>query len=254
MRNRTSWQSVHSWYDKHQKEGGGYYHREVILPKLLGALKLDENSRVLDLGCGEGILGRKLKEVPTYLGIDASAGLIKNAKLKDPNKEHRYQLGDVTRELKAPNHFTHAFFILSLQNIAHPKKALENVWNHLEEDGSLTLVLNHPCFRVPKHSSWGVDTQEKKQFRRLERYLSPFRTTIQAHPSQRDRSPATLSFHRPLSLFFTFLKEAGFCVEDFQELCSNKKSYGKMAKAENYARDEFPLFAVLHCRKVSKRN
>ncbi|MCH9633372.1 MAG: Ubiquinone biosynthesis O-methyltransferase, mitochondrial [Chlamydiae bacterium] len=254
MRHKTSWQTVHSWYDKHQSEDGGYYHREVIFPKLLASIKLDENSRVLDLGCGEGILGRKLAKINHYVGIDASSGLIKKAKIKDSNKSHHYQVGDVTYDLKVSDSFTHAFFVLSIQNISNPKKALESAWKNLEEGGSLSLVINHPCFRIPQNSSWDIDLKANTQSRKLKRYLSPFRSAIKAHPSKKEFSETTLSFHYSLSNFFSYLKDVGFYVEDFIEVCSNRKSYGKKARAENFARAEFPLFLIMNCRKHSKLN
>lgn len=250
MRTKTSWQGVSSWYDAYHKDQGGYYHREVLLPRLKNLLKLDSDSSVLDLGCGEGILARQLPEDTDYLGIDASVSLIKSAKQKDRNRNHRYISGDITKDLEAKGGFSHALCVLAIQNVSNPKKVFSNASKHLEDRGSFTLVLNHPCFRIPKHSSWDFDPRQRIQSRKLDRYLSPTKIQIQAHPSQGERSANTLSFHRPLSYFFAALKEAGFYVEDFLELCSNKKSYGKMARAENFARGEFPLFLILHCKKM----
>lgn len=248
MRQKTSWQSVHSWYNKHQKSEGGYYHREVILPKLLKVLDLKPGDKLLDLGCGEGILERKLPQGVTYVGVDASKGLLKMAKQKSTSSLSTFVFGDMTKPLNLDSDFSHMTLVLSLQNVSNPKAVFEQSKNYLTHGGSLTLVLNHPCFRIPKHSSWDFDNHHKVQYRRLDRYMSPFRVSIQAHPSKGEHSPSTVSFHRPLSFYFNLLKENGFYVEDFLEVTSNKKSYGKNASRENYARDEFPLFSILHCK------
>lgn len=254
MRSKTSWQSVSSWYDAYHKDEGGYYHREVILPRIKKLISFNEESKVLDLACGEGILARHLPKESTYFGIDDAPSLIKVAKEKDKSPNHQYVVGDVTRDLQAPLlHFTHALCILAIQNISIPKKVFANASKHLTQEGYFTLVLNHPCFRIPKHSSWNIDLKNQTQSRVLDRYLSPTKIQISTHPSQQEKSEQTVSFHRPLSYYFEELKEAGFYVEELLELCSNKKSYGKMARAENFARNEFPLFLVLHCKKISKK-
>jgi hypothetical protein len=46
------------------------------------------------------------------------------------------------------------------------------------------------------------------------------------------------------------LFENGFAIEKIEEWTSEKQSEGKMARAENRARDEFPMFmAILAVKK-----
>ena len=58
---KTSWETSSKWYDLIVGIEGHYYHKEVIIPKLI---KLIENygppNSFLDFGCGQGILSRKL--------------------------------------------------------------------------------------------------------------------------------------------------------------------------------------------------
>jgi len=37
----------------------------------------------------------------------------------------------------------------------------------------LVIVLNHPCFRIPRQSGWGIDEKNKLQFRKVIKYMSP---------------------------------------------------------------------------------
>jgi len=69
------------------------------------------------------------------------------------------------------------------------------------------------------------------------------------HPSKREASEKTFSYHRPLSLYITALAKAGFVVDGMEEWVSNKKSTGGQAKRENRARKEIPLFLTLCARK-----
>jgi hypothetical protein len=112
------------------------------------------------------------------------------------------------------------------------------------------IVLNHPCFRIPRQSSWKVDLENNTQFRRIDRYMSPMKIPIQAHPSKGASSASTLSFHYPLSAYIQWLNACGFVLESMEEWCSDKTSIGKNAKMENRCREEFPLFLALKAKKI----
>lgn len=247
----TSWQKVGSWYEKSVGESGHYYHKQVILPKLLKMLDLKNQKSLLDLGCGQGVLARQLPPSIEYLGIDIAKTLVDYAKQHDKNPKHHFLIKDLTQKLSLEKKdFDCAALILSLQNMEKPEAALLNASNHLKEGGLLAIVLNHPCFRIPRQSSWQVDGSKKVQYRRIDRYLSELNIPIEMEPSKKDKSIQTWSFHRPLSAYFDMLKKSGFAVLDLQEWCSDKISYGKAAKMENNARNEFPLFLTLLAKKI----
>lgn len=244
----TSWEAVTDWYDKKVGEEGHYYHQHVIIPHLKPLFNKDSN--VLDLACGQGILARHLPKGAGYTGVDISPSLIQAAKKYDQQKNHNYHVQDVTTPLPfEPNSFTHAVIVLALQNIAHPEKVLQNCREMLKKKGQLILILNHPCFRIPRQSSWGVDEGKKLQYRRIDHYMTPLKIPIQMQPSKGQRSTQTVSFHRPLSFYSRALHEAGFSIQLIEEWCSDKMSTGKAAKMENRARKEIPLFLALLAQK-----
>ncbi len=243
-----SWENVAKWYDKSVGEKGHYYHQNLIIPNLLRLLKPDKTTKLLDLGCGQAIVARALPKESYYLGIDASETLIKAAKKRTTNGH--FLVKDLTHPINLPQKdFTHALFLLSLQNMSNGKIALENSAAHLKKEGKLILVLNHPCFRIPRQSSWGIDAQKKLRYRRLDRYMTPLEVPITAHPSE-EKSEKTISFHYPLSTYVQWLYEAGFFIETIEEWCSDKVSTGKAAKMENFSRKEFPLFLTIVARLV----
>lgn len=250
VRMQSSWEPVHQWYGKLVGDVGHYYHREVILPSLLSRLKLDQSCSVLDVACGQGVFARQIPKNVPYTGVDISASLIQEAKKQDKNPLHHYCIHDACApfKLNAPA-FTHALILLALQNFPNPLEALKNCAAHLAPQGKLTIVLNHPCFRIPRQSSWGIDEPKKLQYRRMDRYLTPLNIPIEAHPGKKQQGEKTISYHYPLSEISSWLKKAGFYIEEMQELISNKASSGAKAKMENRAREEFPLFLTLYCVK-----
>lgn len=246
----TSWESVTNWYDKSVGKEGHYYHQQVIIPKLLDILDINENSQVLDLACGQGILARHLPKKSAYTGVDLSDSLIRAAQKYDTLPGHRYLVHDATHALPfEPASFTHALIILALQNIAEPEKVIDNASRLLKPKGKFILILNHPCFRIPRQSSWEIDEGKKLQYRRIDRYMSELKIPIQMQPSKGEKSAQTLSFHRPLSFYTKALAKKGFSICLLDEWCSDKVSTGKAAKMENRAREEIPLFLCIVAQK-----
>lgn len=248
---QTSWEPVEKWYRGIVGEDGHYYHKQLIIPALLRLLEVKKNEcRLLDLGCGDGILGRHFPENLHYQGVDIAPSFIKAAKNLDKSKKHQYAAGDVTTPLPIQDQkFTHATIILAIQNIEFPQKAFENAAKYLDNKGQLIVVMNHPCFRIPRQSSWQIDESKKLQYRRIDRYQNPMQIPIQAHPSQGKESVSTVSFHHPISHYINWLDAAGFYLKNMEEWCSDKISTGKAAKMENRSREEFPLFLTLIAEK-----
>lgn len=248
----SSWETSAKWYDDTVGEKGHYFHAEVILPKLLPLMHFDTfpNPKVLDLACGQAVLARHLPESLPYVGLDLSRSLIESAKKRKTGKNQQFYLADITQTLPIKEkNFTHATILLALQNVADPIAVFNNVSAHLISGGFLFIVLNHPCFRIPRQSSWGIDEEKKIQYRRLDRYMEPLQIPISTHPGKKDESH-TMSFHFPLSYYFHALKKAGFVVTDLDEWISNKESTGKKARMENRARNEFPLFMMIIAQKI----
>jgi SAM-dependent methyltransferase len=247
-RTDTSWQKVGSWYHGLVDKKGHYYHQHIIMPGALRLLELEKGSSLLDLACGQGILGRSIPIGLDYVGIDNASSLIAEAGKFDRQANHRYITGDVTLPLPIHRTFTHAAIILALQNIADPGFTVKNAAEHLETGGILVIVLNHPCFRIPRQSSWEIDPGNKIEYRRINRYLSPLRIPITAHPGEKN-SALTWSFHQPVSFYSKLLHDAGFSIDLMEEWTSDKESEGTAARMENRARSEFPLFLAIKAKR-----
>jgi len=248
----SSWQMIGKWYDQTVGEEGHYYHQAMIIPHVLRALNFSIHApaSLLDLGCGQGVLSRHLPPNVSYVGIDIAHELIAAAKRYRHPPSHQFIQGDVTQQLPLQNAlFSHATLLLALQNIEHPLLLFKNASRYLQKGAPLIIVLNHPCFRIPRQSSWKVDDQKKMQYRCIDRYMSAMKIPIQAHPSKGKSSFHTLSFHHPLSDYSRWLKEAGFVIELIEEWCSDKVSEGGAAKMENRARQEIPLFMALSTKR-----
>lgn len=250
---KTSWEKEHNWYQKIVGNKGHFYHENVIFPNLINLLNLNKDSNILDLGAGQGILSRKIPGFVSYTGIDISKSMIELAKKQNKNPKHLFITADATRTLPTKlTSFTHAVFILSLQNMENIEEAIANASKALINSGKLIIVLNHPCFRIPRQSGWGINPNNNLQYRYINLYLSQIKIPILMHPGE-NNSQITWSFHKPLNAYTNILFNNGFLIEKLEEWTGSKESAGKFAKMENKARAEIPLFLTIVARRLSFR-
>jgi len=249
----TSWEKVDLWYDHLVGKEGHYYHKHVIFPALFPLLELNrfQDPALLDLACGQGVLAHHLPPSISYYGVDLSPSLIKAAKEKK-KKHHHFAVADICKPLSFNEEsFTHATLILALQNIADPLTTFKETYRCLKDEGIFIIVINHPCFRIPRQTHWEIDPSKKLQYRRVDAYLSPLKIPIQVHPGQKG-GKEVWAFHYPLSMITRFLSAACFVIREIEEWTSDKKSSGAAARMENRARKEFPLFLAIKAQKTVK--
>ncbi len=236
------------WYDGLVGEKGSNFHQSIIFPRVLDILKNKKAKKVLDIACGQGAFCRQLfKEGFSATGVDAAENLIRLARQRTPKADYFVAAADKMINLKSQS-FDAAVCILAIQNMDPIEPVFQEIKRVLKPGGSFLLVMNHPCFRIPRQSGWGIDEKRKLQYRRIDSYLSPQKIPIRMHPGA-DPKTMTISFHRPLENYFKALAGAGFCVENLEEWSSHRQSLaGKTKKMEDRARDEIPLFLMISAR------
>ncbi len=253
----TSWGPVATWYDKHLEHGAETYHEKVVYPNMLRLLGDVKGKQILDLACGQGQFSRILGDNGAkVIGVDIGKELIAIAEKK--NTEHTfsahyfvsssddlYMIKDSAQDI--------AVCILALQNIEHLQKTLQEVSRVLRPHGRFLCVINHPSFRNPRHTHWGYDEHENKQYRRVEEYLSESKIKIDMTPGSRTDKKFTVSFHRPLQVYVKAFAKAGLAITRLEEWESHKKSEkGKRQHAEDLSRKEIPLFMCIEVQKINK--
>lgn len=242
------WDKAGDWYQDCVGEKGHYYHEAILLKGVLRLLQLQPKQSLLDLGCGQGVLQRALPPQIEYTGVDQSKTLLTHAQKM---ASARFITADVCEPLPLPKEsFDAACFLLSLQNMDKPEQAIAVASTHLKKEGKLLFILNHPCFRIPRQSHWGIDEAKNTQYRRLDVYMTPQKIPIQTHPGKGEKSHTTYSFHYPLSCYINWCNQNKLSIIQMEEWCSDKTSEGGRAKMENRARKEFPMFLAILAQKT----
>lgn len=237
------------WYTGWVGAQGSDHHRRLAVPALLELLHPAAGERVLDVGCGPGVLAPHVAAAGArYTGVDASRKLIHFAR-RHHGAHGRFVVGDATRlaecDSLTADGFHAAAFLLSIQDIDPLEDALASAAWALREGGRMVLLMTHPCFRVPRQSGWGWDEGRRLQFRRVDSYLGRLSVPMKAHAG----GGATRSYHRPLAAYVNGLAACGLLVDHVREIARPSES---QARAERRASREIPLFLAL--RAIKRRN
>lgn len=257
----TDWDHVAEWYDKLIGDDGSDYHRRVILPAALRLLGARAGQRILDICCGQGVLARCLAEsvpqIAEIVGVDASPQLIDAARRRTPTNggpRMRFEVHDA-RQLESLSQadFDAAACLMAVHDVDDIAALFGGAAHALRSGGRLVIVMMHPCFRIPRQSSWGWDADKKTQYRRLDRYAEPLRIPVATHPG-RAADEHTQFFHRSLTDYFAALEQAGFVALRLEELYSHRRAEpGGRSRGENRAAEEFPLFLALCAEKAARQ-
>lgn len=244
----SGWDKVATWYNGWVGKDGSEYHRNLAIPAILELLNLQSNQKLLDIGCGTGVLAPYVAEMGAdYTGIDISPKLIQTAKRYHSDSGEFFVMD--ARKLKnhlPPTGFDACAFLLSIQDMNPLETVLHNAAYLLGNGAVLAILMTHPCFRIPRQSGWGYDEGRKLQYRRVDSYLSTLKIPMKQH-----KEGTTISFHRPLSAYINALSNAGFLVDKLDEITTYPQ--GK-TKAERRADNEIPIFMALRARKIPERN
>jgi SAM-dependent methyltransferase len=141
---------------------------------------------------------------------------------------------------------------MAVHDVPDAAALFRNIAGALKPGGRAIFVFMHPCFRIPKHSHWGWDGDQKIQYRRVESYRSALEIPITTHPGK-NSGEQTFFRHRPLAEILTSLGSGGLAVTACEELHSHRRSQsnGPFSRAEHKAAEEFPLFIALKAVRVN---
>lgn len=254
-RRDTSWEPVAQWYRGWVGAEGSRHHRVLAIPATLDLLQPLSGERVLDIGCGHGVLAPHIAAAGArYTGVDLSPSLIRAARAAH-GRDGRFLNGDA-RDLDRIAAlrgitFDAAVFLLSLQDMEPPEAVLAAAARMLSASGRIVLLMKHPCFRVPRQSGWGWDARRKLRFRRVDRYLAPLAVPMKAYGGA--RPGATRTFHYPLGTYINALAAQGLLVEAMCELPGPDAAQPATDReGDGSHNQDIPLFLGLRARRVSE--
>ncbi len=117
---------------------------QAIHQRLLEYVELEENTWVLDIGCGTGrLLNRLATEFPTVkgIGLDLSPLMLRRARAQNPFRKRLIFVSGNAESLSfADEQFNAVFCTVSFLHYPHPQRVFEQVSRVLANGGRFYLV------------------------------------------------------------------------------------------------------------------
>ncbi len=210
------WDELGPWWDASVKEGDPF-HRAFIFPVIERWLNLKGGERILDAGCGNGALSRRMaKQGAEVYGVDFSRTLLNQAVERSQNFPNiRFEEVDLTdathlKRLAAVGKFDRIISSMVLHNMSNLHPFFKALRGLLKPQGYFIFSIPHPCF----NSSSVLFKPEGGLT--LTGYIQQTTNRMRSKPGQPIEQ---LVFHRPVREYFNLLIDQGLVMNGFEEPC-----------------------------------
>lgn len=206
-------------------------HNKTIRELLLNTIGDYTDKTILDLGCGIGcfssFFANKAKNV---VGIDISQKVIDYAKINNLKENIRYYVQDITKLNEINETFDIVFSDMVFNYIEDYDKLLNDINQHLNENGLLVFSQVHPISTASLGESSWINENNQLKFK-LDNYCN-------VSKRKRNYFNGTFDFyHRRFEELINVALKNGFTIEGLFEPYITEKEYNR------------PSFLVIKMRK-----
>ena len=239
MSSGDPWERHAGWWQERFTDGADPEYEEQLLP--LVDRYLAGATRVLDVGCGEGQVARRVAKLGAeVVGVDPTVAQLEVARERAGGP--RYVLARAEAVPLRDASFDAALSCLVFEHLDPFEPAVAEVARLLAADGRFLLFLNHPLLQAPG-SGWVIDHILDEQYWRVGSYLPDDHAMEEVSPG------VDLPFmHRPLYRYVNELADRGLFIERVEE---PPPAPGFLARAPEYTdAATIPRLLLLVTRKV----
>ena len=203
------WETHADWWIREFTEGADPEYEEQILP--MAVQEMAGAEVVLDLGCGEGQVSRRLTQSgnPVVVGIDPTWNQIRVAKQRGGS----FAQASSSSLPFSSQSFDAIIACLVFEHVRELDASITEIARVLKLGGRFCFFLNHPLLQTPD-SGWIDDqfVEPPEQYWRIGPYL-----TEEERVEEVEKGIFIPFIHRPLSRYLNVLAEHGLYLEHMEE-------------------------------------
>lgn len=209
-------------------------------PVIMNLIQPITDKRILDLGCGNAVIGRELLQygAASYLGVEGSHKMATVAKQTLMDTTGEVILQTIENWTYPHAAFDLAIARLSLHYIADLAPIYTNIFHALTPKGRFVFSVEHPVI-TSCDQGWTSGTPRQNWV--VDNYFTTgLRVTNWL-------GGIVQKYHRTVEDYFHLLQEAGFMIEDLREARPQQENFQDVNTYER--RSRIPLFLILAARK-----
>ena len=204
----AGWDTGAAWWQREYTEGADVEYEEQIIPLVVEQLR--GMPRVLDVGCGEGQVARRLAAAGVdVIGVDPSGPQV--ARARERGGGPRYLRASAERLPVAECSVDAVLACLAFEHVGDLPAAVREITRVLVPGGRLLLLVGHPLLQAPG-SGWIDDKILDERYWRIGEYLREHAVIDEVAPGV-----AFEFVHRPVFVYVNTLAEHGLFVEHMDE-------------------------------------
>ena len=198
------WEANAAWWQREYTAGADVEYEEQILP--LVAEQLAGCGRVLDVGCGEGQIARRLAASGAQVvGLDPTMAQVTEARTRGGGPV--YVRAGAEALPWRDGSFDGVVVCLALEHVHEFECAIADAARVLVPGGTFLLVVGHPLLQAPG-SGWIDDREYDERYWRIGTYLREGAVVDEVAPGV-----AFEFIHRPVHRYVNAMAAAGLLVE-----------------------------------------
>jgi SAM-dependent methyltransferase len=202
------WEANAGWWQDACTDGADVEYEEQIIP--LVATQLAGVDRVLDVGCGEGQVARRLAADGAWVvGVDPAAAQLDVARARGGGPGYVRAPADALPF--ADGSFAAVVICLVLEHVDDYERAIREAARVLEPGGTFLLLVGHPLLQAPG-SGWIDDREWDERYWRIGTYLQEGAVVDEVAPGV-----AFEFIHRPVARYVNAMAAADMPVEHVHE-------------------------------------
>lgn len=198
------------WKSGHLDSSYGQAYADMSIEAIVDYIGDCTDLKILDLGCGDGLLGCHFADKASVFGIDSSSVLINMGISKHPNIN--FKIGDITQLLPYPSNsfdvVTSNMVFMSMPSIS---TAFLESFRVLKTNGRFIFSVIHPCF---SGKGWEFIPPNSIKIEYDKQYIKSF--SFEKYLDSMFKEPIT-TFHRPIQNYINELLKSGFTLTGFIE-------------------------------------
>jgi SAM-dependent methyltransferase len=204
----AGWDAGAAWWQREYTDGADVEYEEQIIPLVVEHLR--GTRRVLDIGCGEGQVARKLAAAGVdVIGLDPSGPQI--ARARERGEGPRYARASAEQLPIADRSVDAVLGCLAFEHVRDLPAAVHEIARVLIPGGRLLLLVGHPLLQAPG-SGWIDDKLLDERYWRIGEYLREYTILDEVAPGV-----AFEFIHRPVFVYVNTLVAHGLFVEHMEE-------------------------------------